>query len=157
MNIDTYMADELKTCTKCQSAKPPADFYRNGQRLRPDCKKCSNHRNAEAYRQLPEGVRAERAARAKRAYQHNPRIQRDGELRRKFGISLEDFERMLEAQDFLCRLCQRPPTGRRPSLHVDHDHATGRVRGLLCQNCNVGLGHFKDSPEILRRAIDYLG
>lgn len=52
-----------------------------------------------------------------------------------------------------CAICGKPPRAR---LQIDHNHKTGKYRGLLCDNCNIGLGHFKDSPELLRKAIDYL-
>lgn len=58
---------------------------------------------------------------------------------------------MLAEQDGRCKIC-----GQLKKLNVDHDHATGEVRGLLCHGCNVGIGFFRDSPELLRSAIDYL-
>jgi hypothetical protein len=72
----------------------------------------------------------------------------------KFGLSLEDYERRLDAQDGGCAGCgARPGDG---VLAVDHDHATGRVRGLLCRGCNVALGQVRDAPETLRRLAAYL-
>lgn len=73
-------------------------------------------------------------------------------LRRDYGISLADYEAMLVAQDDRCAICG--DSGRR--LSVDHDHETGVVRGLLCPNCNLGLGHFQDRPDLLRAAVDYI-
>jgi hypothetical protein len=72
-------------------------------------------------------------------------------LKRRYGISAEDADAMLEAQDGLCAICQSAP-----AAHVDHDHVTGAVRALLCFNCNGGLGQFKDDPEALRAAADYV-
>ena len=67
---------------------------------------------------------------------------------------------MLEAQDNACRICgKRPDPNRKSSrqfLSVDHDHINGRVRGLVCQACNLGLGGFQDNVEILERAIAYV-
>ena len=62
---------------------------------------------------------------------------------------------MLDAQDYLCAICKGGPDGR-GRLHVDHDHESGRVRGLLCSNCNLGLGKFKDDPALVREAARYL-
>jgi len=71
------------------------------------------------------------------------------------GITLEQYESILAAQDGLCAICGNPPNGQ-GRLHIDHDHETGMARGLLCSNCNPGLGYFKDDPERLRLAIEYL-
>lgn len=79
---------------------------------------------------------------------------RDMKLRRNFGISLEEYRDMERAQDGRCAICHSLP-GKR-LLAVDHDHETGRVRALLCANCNTALGHLKDDPDLLRKAADYL-
>lgn len=76
------------------------------------------------------------------------------DLARK-GLTPKDYDDMLAQQSNGCYLCGGGPS-RTPYLHIDHDHATGVVRGLLCDSCNLGLGKFKDNAEVLRRAIDYL-
>lgn len=86
---------------------------------------------------------------------------REWTLRRKFGITGEDFARMLAAQDGVCAVCKKPethtyPSGKVKELAVDHCHDTNVVRGLLCFNCNQGIGRFKDDPALLRAAADYL-
>lgn len=81
-------------------------------------------------------------------------IRRKGNLKTKYGISMNDYDELLRAQDFKCAICEETPIRR--SLCVDHDHDTGAIRGLLCDSCNTGLGRFKDSPEALRKAADYL-
>lgn len=91
----------------------------------------------------------------------------DGHLRRKFGITLEQYDAVLAVQNGACAVCETKDPGRttRPDKDaegkrrffcVDHDHETGRLRGLLCHHCNTGLGHFKDSPALLISAINYL-
>lgn len=80
---------------------------------------------------------------------------KDRHLKRQFGISLEEYNALVQSQGGLCALCGKAcPSGR--SLAVDHCHSTHEVRGLLCMNCNNGLGRFKDNPELLRRAAQYL-
>lgn len=78
----------------------------------------------------------------------------------KYGLTLEQYEQMWADQRGVCALCEREPkpdsTGCATILHVDHDHVTGRVRALLCKDCNNGLGHFLDDAEVLRRAADYI-
>jgi hypothetical protein len=72
-------------------------------------------------------------------------------LSRRYGITGEEADHLLRLQNGLCAICQLAPAS-----HVDHDHATGAVRQLLCFNCNGGLGQFKDDPEALRAAADYI-
>jgi hypothetical protein len=78
-------------------------------------------------------------------------------LKRRYGITVEDYNRMLTAQAGLCLICLRRPRGRhRTKLCVDHCHATGQVRGLLCSSCNSAIGRLLDDPAYLRRAVQYL-
>ena len=73
----------------------------------------------------------------------------------KFGINKSDLDRMVYDHAGACSICRDNfPIGGK--FHIDHDHITGRIRGLLCHGCNVGLGIFKDSPDRLRTAADYL-
>lgn len=80
------------------------------------------------------------------------------QLKRLYGITKEDHDRMYRSQGGVCAICASVPSGpgSRGILHVDHDHATGKVRGLLCWKCNVGLGNLRDDPAILRAALVYL-
>jgi hypothetical protein len=80
---------------------------------------------------------------------------RKSHLKRTFGITLDDYDRMLQEQGGGCALCGRPP---RPdiALHVDHEHATGRMRGLLCFRCNNALGDLDDDPSLLLAASRYV-
>jgi hypothetical protein len=77
-------------------------------------------------------------------------------LRKKYGLTVEQYVAMAEAQGHVCGICLRPETEKYGALHVDHDHATNQVRGLLCGQCNTGIGKFRDDPDLLRAAIDYL-
>lgn len=80
--------------------------------------------------------------------------QRDRRLRKTYGISLADYDRMLKAQKGGCAICGRVP--RRRALDVDHSHRTGKVRGLLCHRCNRGLAWFGDNPTHFKAAARYL-
>ncbi len=76
----------------------------------------------------------------------------------KYGITLKDYKSILEQQGNKCAICgETGPGGGRVNFYVDHDHVTNKVRGLLCHSCNVGLGHFRDSRDILSAAMQYLG
>ena len=75
----------------------------------------------------------------------------------KYGLTVDDYDRMAKQQDYGCALCGLEEWATRDGvLCVDHEHSTGRVRGLLCYNCNLGLGHLKDDPSLLAKAAKYL-
>ena len=76
---------------------------------------------------------------------------RKHELKKKYGLSYADYERMVEEQDGKCDLC-----GEQKQLVVDHCHTKKTVRKLLCRMCNTGLGMFKENPEVLRKAAEYV-
>ena len=88
--------------------------------------------------------------------QNNPDKVRNKQLMYKYGITLDDFNKMLEEQDFSCALCGTKDAGRNGTFNVDHCHETGKVRSLLCHSCNTGLGKFQDNPELLRKAAGYV-
>ena len=81
-------------------------------------------------------------------------------LRDSFDLSLDGYRKMLEAQDGKCAICSQPEThkrnGKLKALAVDHNHKTGAIRGLLCSDCNTGIGKLKDDPKVLRLAAQYL-
>lgn len=89
-------------------------------------------------------------------YKYDPVKARDKALRRKFGITLAAYEKLRALQANGCAICPVTKPGGRGTWHVDHDHSTGKVRGLLCQNCNIGLGNFRDNEVLLARAAAYL-
>jgi hypothetical protein len=78
---------------------------------------------------------------------------RERHLRLTYNLTIDEYENLLKSQNSECGICKEPFT-KRP--HIDHDHVTGKVRGLLCGDCNVALGGFKDNVNFLQNAIDYL-
>jgi hypothetical protein len=158
----------MKVCKKCKVEKPVEEFgvvKSNEDGRRYACKDCYN-----GIRTLYRATHAEQIAEnKKRLYyaRHEENKQRlrarypkvrAWKLMRVYGLTVEDYDRMYEEQGGACAICRNPKNdGPRPSLHVDHDHATGEVRGLLCNLCNVGLGSFGDDIERLGQAIAYLG
>ena len=104
---------------------------------------------------------------ARRKYKENNRDKhalwaRKASLKRRFGITLEDYENMLESQGYVCAICHGNETvmdkriGRPRNLAVDHCHNTGKIRGLLCTNCNTMIGSAMDNKGVLASAIEYL-
>ena len=159
----------MKRCSKCGELKPLSEYYaakgcKDG--LRGDCKSCFAERAKARYAEKSDEIKAYVNAWRRdnrehvRAWQRQynagrKRENRDTHLRRTFGITLEDFEVMLAAQGGGCAICGRAaPAG--TSLHVDHDHETGVVRGLLCFTCNGALGMFTENEEYLARATDHV-
>jgi len=74
----------------------------------------------------------------------------------RYGIEQEDFERMVIERDGKCDMCHKVPTGKRKTLCIDHDHSTGKIRGLLCSACNNGLGFLGDNVDIPAKVQQYL-
>ena len=81
---------------------------------------------------------------------------RANHLKRKFNISLEEYDLMLKSQDGKCAICGASEPRGMGNFHVDHCHKTGKIRKLLCMECNRGLACVKDDPKILQNMIDYL-
>lgn len=165
----------MKTCNRCKQEKPLHDFHR--QSNMPSgrhgmCKKCRSVVRAEQrqlnYEEYLAKQRAYRAANRDKLRELGRKYYRE---RRKFspsirkytlksahGMTVGQYEEMLSKQGGVCAICYSKDTARKDQKHfsVDHCHKTGRIRGLLCNLCNTGLGHFRDSTDILSRAISYL-
>ncbi|RBY90151.1 endonuclease [Blastococcus sp. TBT05-19] len=123
-----------KWCADCKRVLPLEEFVRTAASKTGRgsyCKPCHNVR----------GHAAKEKVGGSRTYH----------LTRRYGITAAEADHMLRRQGGVCAICATAP-----AAHVDHDHATGAVRALLCFNCNGGLGQFKDDPEMLREAADYV-
>jgi len=145
---------DTKHCSRCERTKPMSDFQKNRKRkdgLQTYCKACCK----DIYESTGQGqIRRDRA---KKWYAENPERRRNTRYLQMFGITLDDYNRMLEEQGGVCVICGTDtPIGVGKHFSVDHCHTTGDVRGLLCTNCNTGIGLFKDDPATLKSAIKYL-
>lgn len=130
---------ENKRCSKCGYTQLISAFVKDA--CRPD----GYHVWCSGCRKKANKPRATKIAPAKRRAQ----------LLRDYGLTVEAYNDLLVSQHGVCAICGgQPPRGR--SFHVDHDHTTGAVRGLLCATCNTGIGGLKDSVDLLRKAADYL-
>ncbi len=99
---------------------------------------------------------ADKALYAKMWRKNNKRASKSIDLKKAYGITIDQYEAMEATQGMVCAICGKPPGGRYKNLAVDHCHSTGKVRGLLCDTCNRALGFFRDDPDVLRRAVIYL-
>jgi hypothetical protein len=127
--------DGCKWCPDCDEIKPLAEFARTTGKqsgYHSYCLPCHTARGVESKDRLYGGTR-------------------EYHLRRRYGIGQAEFAELLAEQGGVCAICRALDP-----QHVDHDHRTGWVRGILCFNCNGGLGQFRDNPEYLASAITYL-
>jgi hypothetical protein len=125
-----------KRCADCRKYKPVSEFPRNKNTkdgFHCYCKDCNNERTRESRERLHGGSR----------HYH---------LKHRYGIGADEFDALVALQGGVCAIC-----GKEDPEHVDHNHDTGEVRGILCFNCNGGLGQFKDSIDSLVNAAAYLG
>jgi hypothetical protein len=161
-----------KRCSKCGVVQPLENFYKqatsNGG-YRSDCKACFAMRAHERYLIKAEEIKAkvkkwqldnpERHAENQARWRDSggkARSNRKSHLKRTFGLTLEEYDEMLAAQRGGCAICGDTPEAGK-TLHIDHDHETGLVRGLLCQRCNHGLGLFREDDTLLQEAAAYVG
>lgn len=151
----------MKACTKCAQVLPSEAFAKQGKKgRRAVCKPCWNSYVREYKSRNPE-----RERQRNRAYkQADPERYLCSHLRSIHGISLAEYRRMEAEQGGKCAVCRQPETARYKvrgldkvkSLAVDHCHDTGRIRGLLCANCNTALGLLGEDPDRSRALAEYI-
>lgn len=137
-----------KICPRCSIKKARADFYPSSTRpdkIRSECKTCTQK---DALKWQDDNPDKKQKASRKFSY-------------KKINFTEKEYDVMLAAQNSKCAICDSEfagltRSGNNARLSVDHEHDTGIVRGLLCKRCNMGLGYFGDSPELLNKAIAYL-
>ena len=142
-----------KTCSKCRELKTVSEFHRhnlNRDGLQPACKVCQNKaasawasRNRKKANAITKAWVAANPDRAKQT-------RRRSRVKKKYGLTLEEYEALMT--NAKCAICE----DKVPKPQLDHCHSSGEVRGVLCSGCNLGLGHFRDRPELLRKAAKYL-
>ena len=123
----------MKQCRSCGVEKPLVDFYVR----QADCKVCQ-------------------LSKRKETYHANRDKYRDKHLRQTYQITLDEYNQMFAEQEGCCAICGTHECSTGKSLAVDHDHKTGKVRGLLCANCNTAIGKLNDDEDTILRAADYL-
>ena len=133
-----------KRCRECGETKPLDEFYdkkdmKDGKQSH--CKSCHNARKA-----------AWREANPEQDAEHKRR----SHLKRKYGITEEQYDAMLEAQDGKCACCGTTEPGGTGTFHVDHCHDSDEIRGLLCKACNIGIGELGDNLDGVWQAMLYL-
>lgn len=158
-----------KKCTVCKEDKPHSEFGPNKKGalgLMSWCRACARKKAAAFKAGLGGAEQRRRNAMYQDTWrrehpEENRAYMRKYRLAVKFGITVAQYDALLEAQGGLCAVCRKEETvigrgGLVKPLAVDHNHVTGQVRGLLCQRCNFAIGLLADSPEHLHSAIAYL-
>ncbi len=168
--------DTHRTCTVCKQEKPITEFGKHlcmSDGIRSNCKTCSV-KEAVAHSKKRPDLKTGRDKRYReshkdkvnnlcRKHRNMPKNKerqrayiRNWTLKKTYGITTEDYNNMFIEQAGQCAICGTHQSKLKKKLHVDHNHETGRVRGLLCDGCNIALGRMKDDMRILRSAIKYL-
>lgn len=144
----------VKTCNECAESKPLTEFYahpRMADGYFNRCKVCDRARARASMKQLRETPGYERPK-----YHHGSAYTRRVRLKSKYGTTPEAVDAMLEDQGGLCAICGTDDPGGRGFWNIDHDHGTGKIRGLLCTACNRGIGLLGDDIDRLMSAAAYL-
>lgn len=153
--MESHSNTYRKRCPSCKQIKAAGDFdwrlAKNGRRYaQPYCKPCRR-----VYSNKMHAKHAEKRNAARRGTGASTLHARARRLRVR-GLDVSAYERLLTQQRGVCAICGRGPSGRFGVLCVDHDHATSKVRGLLCSRCNTGIGQFMDDAGLLAKATRYL-
>ena len=137
----TKLYSELyRTCMTCSKEKLATEFYVRNKKTgvrHSSCKECDKER-------------------VKARHKKNPERTRNNDLKRNYGITLQEHQQMFEEQNGVCATCKSPGDGKWKKLCVDHDHNTGKVRQLLCRRCNMILGQAYDNISLFEEYIKYL-
>lgn len=162
-------------CRKCSACKETLEyglFQSDSSRkdgISYECKSCKSKRSktyrannkktiSESGKKWYVSNKEKCAENSRKWHEKNIGKKRDKHLKKTYGINLVEYTKMVCDQNGLCLICNNPPTGsgRYEELFVDHDHVTGKVRGLLCNGCNTALGMVKESTDTLSNMIDYI-
>lgn len=145
-----------RTCTKCGETKSAEEFSRNRRNKSGYsfwCRPCTREYCRLYYQKHQERLRK----RGTDWNRKNKRQIRNAQLKRCFGITIEQYDMMYKNQEGCCAICRKHRNKFKRRLHVHHDHKTGWIGGLLCHGCNTGLGSFEDKKDLLIKAIHFLG
>jgi hypothetical protein len=164
-----------KQCRRCNKTKPLSEYHKHKQMRDGHINVCRDCRSTYCYGWKNENRQVVKTKKAKYHFERkddinklrredrkaNPSKYKEQNLRYFYGITISDYNKMLDEQKGVCRICKNPElskhkNGKIRDLAVDHDHKTKKIRGLLCSMCNMGLGKFRENTEYLKGAIEYI-
>lgn len=134
----------MKVCTKCKNIKDLEHFSSDSSKKdgkHPNCKEC-HYLQMSSYKKQNRKI--------------DPNKYKHRKLKERYGISLKEYEKLLEKQKHKCLICEKHKSKFNIALAVDHCHKTNKIRGLLCFNCNTKVGHVETNPEIYLKINSYL-
>lgn len=148
-----------RICKRCGTERPITDFHIVKECLegrRPVCKFCIRKQQKKNYKT---NIKFRRAKQRK-WHTDNPRASKGSKLKSTYGITIEQYDIMFGVQGGVCSICGCPEIVKRnhkiKNLAVDHNHITGKIRGLLCQKCNQALGLLNENPVIIKNLLEYI-
>jgi len=144
-----------KTCSRCKKAKVLAEFQKDSRSLTGLSSKCKDCIKERRKKQKDYDKRYWKKWSAENAEKLRERDV-GYNLKRKFNMTVEDYNVLLQSQNNTCATCDKTHSSNGKRLAVDHCHVTGKIRGLLCNECNTALGLVKENPVVLLELIDYL-
>lgn len=150
------LVDDIKKCFKCEVEKPLSCFHKRKQSNDGhdwSCKDCANLYKNKYTADNIEKIRKTKREHSSRMYQTRGK---NNHLKRTFGITLDQYNQMFQSQGGRCGICEVHQTELTKALCVDHCHKTSKIRGLLCDLCNRGLGSFRDSENLFISAAKYI-
>lgn len=147
--------NELK-CTRCQTVKQLHEFHKYMFNIRsPYCRSCRNKITKEHH------DKTESKEKHKKWYNEKYlNVARNNDYKRRYGITIDQYNQLLKKQNSVCAICKcNEPIKRKDGtcfLAIDHCHKTKQIRGLLCRKCNLGLGMFRENPDLISIVLKYL-
>lgn len=153
------LSNGTKHCARCKQTLPLKNFSKSSSTIhgyQTYCKDCMYARHKE-WAERPDN-RKKLSERLRKARAKDPERFRDYDLRSNHKVPPGTYKRMYDAQNGKCAICEREDGGQKGKFrfHLDHCHDTGVIRGLLCHNCNVGIGNLRHDEKLLHRAVEYL-
>lgn len=170
--IPTSKKRNISNCDTCVREYKRKQYIKNQEKIRQQSREWrkknpekAKQKTYEWRKKNPERMKQQRKVWyiTKGKQRYNDRIEqiRNRTLQRRYGITLDEAKEIFESQNHKCKICGRElklygSKNAEDTAHIDHNHTTGQVRGILCSSCNTGLGKFYDNPVFLQAAIDYL-
>lgn len=172
---NVILDNQVKECKTCKELLPFSSFYKDKskEKLYHECKKCwcakcknyrennplSDNRKKERSQEWKLWIsnnKEERKMSVNEWRKRNPKRYKDSFLKRKYSITTDMYNEILNSQNNSCAICKIHESNLNYPMFIDHCHSTGRFRGLLCRNCNSGIGYFKDNISVIENSISYL-